>query len=126
MVNVTLESFVNTIRNLYQNSTGNINYQEVFNTINANLEVFNENPSNLLENVLPIFSLPEFTLPNMAVLFGIMSQVKQAQTSSTNLATAPVTSSANNATFLNQQNFLQEIEKCIQSADDHQVRLIQK
>lgn len=121
MANVTLESFVNTIRNLYQNPTGNINYQEVFSTINTNLEVFNENPTNLLENVLPIFSLPEFTLPHMAVLFGIMSQIKQSQTSSSGLATAPVATQANNLTSLNQQNFLQEIENCIQLADDQQV-----
>ena len=100
MANSGLESFVNTIRNMYQNT--NANYNEIFNTINTHLDFFNENSQNLIDNILPIFTLPLYTLPHMTVIYVISSQPQQL----------------NN---INQERFLVHIENCIQQADIKQV-----
>ena len=158
MTNQTLEGFVNSIRNLYQRfpsttspsqeqqsakaSFGNdVNYAEVHNTITAHLNTLHENVLNLLDNVLPIFTLPEFTLPNMAVLYAITSQFEQHSSTSTN--TQPTTSVNSNNTVaqksisihtdgatplnplilstINQEKLLNEVESCIQLSDERQV-----
>lgn len=108
--NSGLESFVNSIRNMFQH-TSSINYADVYNTINSHLDIFNENASNLLDNVLPVFTLPEFSLPYMAVLYAISNQF-QAQTA------------ANAVNYLNhtyQEKLLFSIETCIQQSDCKQV-----
>lgn len=142
----SLETFVNSIRNLYQklhqqtvqhsspnNATdsaqqqqssttskvGSVNYLEIYNTINANLDVFSENGNNLLDNVLPIFTLPEYTLPNMAVLYGIITQVyQQAKTT----GSSDVDLTRTNLTPANQEKLFTSIENCIQFSDERQVK----
>lgn len=129
----TLESFVNTIRNLYQQTAQSssdsqqkpscINYLEVFNTINSNLEVFNENSNNLLDNILPVFTLPEFTLPNMAVLYAIINKSQQQQ-QHPNLAQARPMNEVEaliNLADVNQDKLLTELQNCLQNADENQV-----
>ena len=161
MTNVTLESFVNSIRNLYQKSSStspqtsagqtsaaaassanhDINYTEVQNTIHLHLNVFYENAANLLDNVLPIFTLPEYTLPNMAVLYAVVTQLENSNTSaSTSSATnssssisksvtvhteGAATSSANStiANAINHDRLLNEVENCIQFSDERQVKM---
>jgi len=163
MTNQTLESFVNAIRNLYQkpsstnanpsqqqqSTTTNtfsheVNYSEVHNVITSHLNILHENVPNLLDNVLPIFTLPEFTLPNMAVLYAITSQFEQnASNSNASLAQSPSTSVNTNTTpaqksisihtdgaatlnpaflsTINQEKLLNEVESCIQLSDERQV-----
>jgi len=163
MTNQTLESFVNSIRNLYQKPAStttspsqqqqpartplghDVNYTEVHNTITAHLTTLHENLPNLLDNVLPIFTLPEFTLPNMAVLYAITSQFEQHTSASTNsLVQSPPTTSTNSNTataqksisvhadgaaplnpsilsMINQEKLLNEVENCIHFSDERQV-----
>jgi COP9 signalosome complex subunit 3 len=70
----SLEPFVNTIRNIYQQQT--IQYQEVYNTIIQHTELLTKNLNNL-ENILPIFTLPEYTLPHLAILHTYTQQPVQ-------------------------------------------------
>lgn len=133
--NLTLEQFVNSIRNLYgssqlasqgsqqqppqqqqgssdaslplQKSTQSVNYGEVLSTINSNMDALTENASNLVDNVLPVFVLPEYTLPNMAVLYAVIQHQQQSQAANT----------------VNQEKLLNEIENCIKLADERQVDL---
>lgn len=143
--NLTLEQFVNSIRNLYasagssstsgsvgggstsssgsnqaqqqqqqssdqhshQSSSSRLslaNYGEILNVINSNLEALTDNAANLIDNVLPVFSLPEFSLPNMAVLYAVICQLQQQPTLT-----------------INQEKLLNEIENCIRNADERQV-----
>jgi hypothetical protein len=145
MSTLTLEQFVNSIRNLYNhqqaspssshqtldqqqtsnktsnNATGPINYSEIFNTINSNLEVFTENANNLIDNVLPVFTLPEYTLPNMAVLFAVVTQLQQqAKSNDAEPSRSNVTTTSN----VNQEKILNEVENCIKFADEKQVYYI--
>ena len=165
MTSLTLESFVNSIRNLYQkpsslspsaqnnqqqtSSTASshnheINYTEVQNTIHSHLNVFYENATNLLDNVLPIFTLPEYTLPNMAVLYAIITQLENSSSAS---PSAPTTSSASNSntsqksvavhsdgapnpnqaisSSINHEKLLNEVESCIQFSDERQVHRLE-
>ena len=127
MATLTLEAFVNSIRNLYQqpqtSSNYNINFIEIFNTINSHLEIFNDNAHSLIENVLPLFPLPEYTLPHMAVLFSIVSQMQHVNYSNHNIAQAvPIANSTQNQiASINQELFLLNIENCIKLADSKQV-----
>ena len=120
--NQTLEAFVNTIRNLYQQTEPN--YTDIYNTINSHLELFKDNGSNLLDNVLPVFTLPEYTLPNMAVLYAIVSQLKNSVNNSGATATAPDVSTVNTSAIINQETLLNNVENCINSADSKQVTKI--
>lgn len=119
--NQTLEAFVNTIRNLYQQTEPN--YTDIYNTINSHLELFKDNGSNLLDNVLPVFTLPEYTLPNMAVLYAIVSQLKNSVNNSGATATAPDVSTVNTSAIINQETLLNNVENCINSADSKQVEI---
>ena len=136
MAALSLEQFVNSIRNMYHSqqqqqqtsptshqtldqqnrsattSTGGpINYAEIFNTINSNLEVLSENANNLIDNVLPVFTLPEYTLPNMAVLYTIVtSKVNEAELTRSNATNT-----------VNQEKILNEVENCIKFAEEKQV-----
>jgi hypothetical protein len=146
MSNLTLEAFVNSIQNLYQQQssqsasqspqnqnqslsssiTHDLNYNEIFNTINSNLNIFLDNASNLIDNLLPIFSLPEYTLPNMAVLFAVISQQSAAQAFAAKQDLGVDTSSSGSNAALavinvNQDKLLNEIENCIQFSDEKQV-----
>jgi hypothetical protein len=150
MSNQTLEAFVNSIQNLYQQHpsqsasqsqspqnqnqsstssiTQDLNYNEIFNTINSNLNIFLENASNLMDNLLPIFTLPEYTLPNMAVLFSIISQQSAAQAFAAKQDLGVDTSSNGSnaalaAVTVNQDRLLNEVENCIQFSDEKQVLL---
>jgi hypothetical protein len=146
MSNQTLEAFVNSIQNLYQqqssqsqspqnqnqssslSSTHDLNYNEIFNTINSNLNIFLENASNLIDNLLPIFTLPEYTLPNMAVLFAIITQQSAAQAFAAKQDLGVDTSSGgSNAPLalvnVNQDRLLNEVENCIKFSDEKQVSL---
>ena len=131
MATLTLEAFVNSIRNLYQqpqtSANYNVNFIEIFNTINSHLEIFNDNAQNLIENVLPLFPLPEYTLPHMAVLFSIVSQMQHVNHSNLNIAQAvPISnSSQNQITSINHELFLLNIENCIKLADHKQVKIKQ-
>ncbi len=107
MASSGLESFVNNIRNMYQNV--NVNYTEVFNLINSHMDFFNESSQNLLDNVLPVFILPDFTLPHVSVLYSIVTQLQQQQNNN------PV------ANPVNQDKLILAIENCILLADSRQV-----
>jgi hypothetical protein len=107
MASSGLESFVNNIRNMYQNV--NVNYTEVFNLINSHMYFFNESSQNLLDNVLPVFILPDFTLPHVSVLYSIVTQLQQQQNNN------PV------ANPVNQDKLILAIENCILLADSRQV-----
>lgn len=113
MASSGLEAFVNSIRNMHQQS--NVNYTEIFNAINSNLDAFSENAPNLLDNVLPVFTLPEYTLPHMSVLFAISSSQQQQQ----NQATNALFKLHLNAAY--QDKFILAVENCIQRADYKQV-----
>jgi hypothetical protein len=155
MSNQTLEAFVNSIQNLYQinsqhqlqkspqqqnqtqpsssknqNLHQDLNYTDIFNTINSNLGIFHENASsNLIDNLLPIFTLPEYTLPNMAVLYAIVSQQSAATSASIarqDLGVDTGNEGNNNSTgaavlSVNPDRLLNEIENCIQFSDEKQV-----
>lgn len=129
-----MESFVNTIRSLYQqqqqqqqhqsaqgqpqSSTQKpINYNEIYNTINSNLELFNENSDNLFDNVLPIFTLPEFTLPTMAALYAITSKA-QSQVKSLNEIEAVA-----NLGSVNEDKLLNHLENCLKNSDPRQIEV---
>lgn len=107
--NPAFENLVNSIRNMFQQSS--INYAEIYNTLNTHLDVFNENASNLLDNVLPVFTLPEFTLPHMAIVYAISNHF-QAQ---------PPAAAANYLNPAYQDKLLLSIESCVQQADCKQV-----
>jgi hypothetical protein len=106
-----------------------VNYVEIYNTINSNLDVLSENASNLLENVLPVFTLPEYTLPNMAVLYAVVTQLQQQQSRANSAATGATSSSGNTnenepgrgIESVNSEKLLNSIESCIQFADEKQV-----
>lgn len=126
--NPGLETFVNTIQNLYQQqqaaSNQSVNYTEISNAINSHSEVFNDNGPSLLENVLPVFTLPEYTLPHMAILYAIVTQYNNKLNQNTNVspsATAPTTSNNKNLLNTNQETFLAHIENFIDLADKKQV-----
>ena len=134
--NLTLEQFVNSIRNLYSSSSttssGSSNqaqtseqsnqtskmsmasYSEILNVINSNLEALTDNAANLIDNVLPVFVLPEFTLPNMAVLYAVISQLQQQSSNGQQ-------QQQQHALNINQEKLLNEIENCIRLADERQV-----
>jgi hypothetical protein len=124
MANSKLEAFVNAIRNLYQQaeistsqtSSNSINYTEVLNLINSSRDVLNENCTNLIDNVLPIFTLPVFTLPNMALLYAIVSQIQQQTISNSTAASSSILN-------LDQEKLLSCLQSCIQQADIKQVKL---
>lgn len=123
----TLESFVNTIRNLYQPTAqtesqkpANVNYIEVYNAINTNLQVFNENSNSLLDNVLPVFTLPEFTLPNMAVLYAIITKSQQQLTPQQLKSLNEIDVTANLGD-INQDRLINELENCLNHSDEKQV-----
>jgi COP9 signalosome complex subunit 3 len=67
----SLEQFVNTIRNFYQQS--NIPFQEIYNTLIQQSEFLLKNV-NSLENILPIFQLPEYTLPHLSIIHTLIIQ----------------------------------------------------
>lgn len=122
MSNLTLEAFVNSIRNLYQSqSQTSINYVEIYNTINSNLDVFNDNTIGLIDNVLPVFTLPEFTLPNMAVLFAVVTKLQAFTASGHAAQNEQEAGNFQNSTGINLERLLNEIENCIQKADEKQV-----
>ena len=120
-----LETFINTIQMLYQTpDTSSINYTEVFNLITSHSEVFNANISTLLDNVLPIFTLPEYTLPNMACLYAIVVQLNSQTASQSNSGMSPnavAPSSRSSDLNINQEQFMACLESCIGSADKKQV-----
>lgn len=134
--NLTLEQFVNSIRNLYSSSsttTSNqaqtseqsnqtfkmsmASYSEILNVINSNLEALTDSAANLIDNVLPVFVLPEFTLPNMAVLYAVISQLQQQQSNGQQ-------QQQQHTLNINQEKLLNEIENCIRLADERQVNRI--
>ncbi len=118
-----LDVFINNIRTLYQQpETSFINYNEIFNLINSHSEVLNANISTLLDNVLPIFTLPEYSLPYMACLYAIVVQLNSQanQNSSVSPNSVAPTHSANNLN-LNDEQFMTCLENCIGSADKKQV-----
>lgn len=108
------------MRNLYQkeNASG-VNYTEIFNTINSHSDIINENFSNLLDNVLPIFNLPEYTLPHMSALYAIVLQVNNANSSTAGNAVAPAANP--NIASINLDRLLSDVENCINLADYKQV-----
>lgn len=123
--NPNLEAFVNTIRNLYQQSSSglNVNYTDIHNAINSHLDVFNDNGPTLLENVLPVFTLPGYTLPHIAVLYAIISQINNStqNSGSSPNATAPV--AGNTVVNVNLEKLLSDIENCINMADCKQIEV---
>ena len=138
MSNNTLNSFISTIRNLYKQSQSpqqqqqqsipihtDVNFHEVYSTINSHINLFYDNLRNLIENVLPMFNLPEFTLPNIAVLYAIVTQLEQSTASATaNQARAEHTDeamSASGASSINQERLMNEIANCIELSDERQV-----
>ena len=119
MPNNTLKNFISTIRSLYKQSTSpqqqqstatsnDVNFHEVYSTINSHINLFYDNLPNLIENVLPLFNLPEFTLPNIAVLYAIVTQLEQStastSTASANQARAEHTDEAMSASGVNSIN----------------------
>ena len=95
----SLELFVNTIRNLYQQQ--NVPYQEIYNTIIQNLELLTKNINNL-ENILPIFSLPEYTLPHVSIIYVYVQQ-----------------------SFIQQENLekvIIDIETCLKQSNSQQIQ----
>lgn len=93
------------------------NYGEILNVINSNLEALTDNAANLMDNVLPVFPLPDYTLPNMAVLYAIIMQLQQQS--------AAATSQQQQQTLnINQEKLVNEIENCIRLADESQVRTV--
>lgn len=116
-----LETFVNSIQNLYQRTeASSINYTEVFNLISSHSEVFSANIPTLLDNVLPIFTLPEYTLPNMACLYAIVVKLNNQATQNSNLSPNAVAPSGSDLN-INQEQLLTCLENCIGSADKKQV-----
>ena len=119
-----MESFISNIRSLYQQQTQQqndtqkpINYNEIYNTINSNLDVFNENSDTLLNNVIPNFSLPEYTLPHMAIIYAIITK-SQSQAKNLNEIEAVA-----NLTGVNEENLLHSVEICLKNSDPNQVLL---
>ena len=103
---ISLEQFVNTIRNQYQQQT--VPYQEVYNTLVQHSELLAKNINNL-ENILPIFTLPEYTLPHLSIIHAYV-QYYQQQTS-----------------HQHQQNvylekLLNDIETCLKQANGQQIQ----
>lgn len=122
MSNANLETFVNSIRNLYQkeNASG-VNYIEILNAINSHSDLINENFSNLLDNVLPIFNLPDYTLPHMSVLYAIVLQVNNTNSATGGNAVAPAANT--NIAGINLDRLFNDVENCINSADYRQVTI---
>ena len=138
--NLSLESFINSIKNLYQQGGTNVNYAEIDNTLHSNPDAFiSENPLNLIDNILPIFPLPVYTLPNIYVLQAATNKIQyinktnpnqfpnpSAQVPSSN---AEVETGAASHNFLslsiagvNVDRLLNLIENSIQFADEKQVK----
>jgi hypothetical protein len=138
----SLEAYVNSIRNLYQNSS--INYNEIYAILNSNHELFINSTADLnnpIDNVLPVFTLPQFTLPNMFVLYSISNKIQnllkkspnsvtsgeQQQTemetssNSTSNAANPNNPSNLNAGGVSLEKLVREIENCLKQADENQV-----
>ena len=168
MSNMTLEALVSNVQNMYQaqhqryassastsaaaaaaasggGGGGEANYPDIFNTLVQNLNVLQDNAHNLLDNVLPIFVLPEFTLANMVVLYACASQPvadtgaasatssQSSQSASTSGAASggsraarlgskdsPTTASQHH-TPIDQDKLFHQVEICIGQADERQV-----
>ena len=137
---VSLEVFVNAIRQLYEQHSQNPkmpgNYTDVYNCIQANLDLLSsQNASNLFDNVLPIFSLPEFTLPHMAVLYALATPMQQQQQSSSapssttgsttavrvTSTTVDVAQQTSGQAATNQERLVNHVDNCLKLADDRQV-----
>jgi hypothetical protein len=144
MSNLSMEAFVSSIRNMFQStapdqSSSSINFVEIYNMLNSNIDIFTETPVNLVENVLPVFPLPEFTLPHLFVLYAIINKIQQHLKSNTSAATnsnqnaasnemdssASAPSSSNLANLIvlgmNADRLISLLESSIQLADEIQV-----
>lgn len=65
--NAPLDSFISSIKAAYAQNA-NVNYVDVQNTINNNMDTLKRNNQNL-SAVLQAFPVPEFTLPHLAALY---------------------------------------------------------
>lgn len=120
----SLESFVNSIRNLYQSkqqsgaatSTSLVNLNEIYSTLSSNLDVLNEQSAlNLIDNVLPLFPLPEFTLPNLFILFSATNKIQQVLKN---------TETVSDLAGVDSDRLLIHLESAIQLADENQVGVV--
>ena len=97
MSSSSLEQFVNTIRNLYQQSS--VPYQEIYNILIQQSELLSKNLTNL-ENILPIFQLPEFTLPHLSIIHTYVQHSQQ----------------------INSDRLLNDIETCLKNSNNQQIQ----
>jgi len=123
MTGSTFEAFVNSMQNVYNppgqsESKHEPNYSEVYSTIFSNINLLMNTSPNLLTNALPVFTLPEYTLPHMAILNAI-SQIFEKQRADSNQATASASTSDSNR--INLEELLNEVERCLQLGDERQV-----
>lgn len=102
---MSLENFVNLVRNLYQQQQQAIPYQEIYNVVNQNLEILFKNQQNL-ENLLQIFTLPDYTLPHVAILYTFVQHQQKQQ-----------------AAAMDATQLLNLIETCLKQAHEIQVQL---
>lgn len=123
-----LDTFITTIQSLYQRpetSNQSINYTEIYNVINSNLnytDFFTSSTTSLLDNVLPIFVLPEYTLPNMAVLYAIVTQTNNKAKLNASLSPNAVAPTASlNDSSVNDEQLMACLENCVGRADRKQV-----
>lgn len=116
--NPALEAVVSTIRSLHQqqNLLNTSNYVEICNALDSNLDLLNENHP---ENLLPIFTLPEYTLPHIYVLYCLVKRSSEPVPTQSPNATAPVANTSAPAT--NQEKLLNDVENCILLADYKQI-----
>ena len=123
MTGSTLETFVNSMQNLY-NPPGQSepkhepNYSEVYSAIFSNINLLMNASTNLLNNALQVFTLPEYTLPHMAILNAI-SNIFEKQKADSNQATPSANTSDSNR--INLEELLNQVERCLQLGDERQV-----
>jgi hypothetical protein len=99
MPNSSMDAFVSSIRGLYHPTSGVVNHIEIYNMLSTNTEIFTDTPLNVIDNVLPVFPLPEFTLPHLFVLHSVVNKIQlnlKAATSSNAPNTNATTSAAAN------------------------------
>ncbi|RNA35429.1 COP9 signalosome complex subunit 3 [Brachionus plicatilis] len=114
-----MESLVSTVRSFYQTHQAEtskpLNYQEIISNFNANTTFQNETADNLLNNLVPLFPVPEFTLATITILNNIIGKV-QSKVRNLNEIEA-----VSNLTGINEQKLMSELENCLKNSDHKQI-----